>query len=337
MNPVSSITVRQFFLILLIAALFGVLFWNLRFFLPALLGAYTLYVLLRDLQFRLTERWKWPVRLSATVLVPLSFVAVLLPFNWVFSMLRERVIGVFQNSDQLLQNAGSVVETVENQYGVQLLTDENIKSLSDWAVVQMQSIIGATVNGIGLALAMFFLLWFMLTEGKKMEQSFFNWLPLRRDNVEYLRRHLNDMVWSNALGIPLMGVVQGFAALLMYWLLGVEDPWMWFVVTFISGMMPVIGVALAYIPLTLILLSKGQEWQAVAIFLYGFIVVGSVDNIARMWVLKKIGHTHPLITLFGVIAGLKMFGFIGFVFGPIMIAMLVLLLKIYHKEFHQQV
>ncbi len=337
MNPVSSITVRQFFLILLIAALFGVLFWNLRFFLPALLGAYTLYVLLRDLQFRLTERWKWPVRLSATVLVLLSFVAVLLPFNWVFSMLRERVIGVFQNSDQLLQNAGSVVETVENQYGVQLLTDENIKSLSDWAVVQMQSIIGATVNGIGLALAMFFLLWFMLTEGKKMEQSFFNWLPLRRDNVEYLRRHLNDMVWSNALGIPLMGVVQGFAALLMYWLLGVEDPWMWFVVTFISGMMPVIGVALAYIPLTLILLSKGQEWQAVAIFLYGFIVVGSVDNIARMWVLKKIGHTHPLITLFGVIAGLKMFGFIGFVFGPIMIAMLVLLLKIYHKEFHQQV
>ncbi|HNM25317.1 MAG TPA: AI-2E family transporter, partial [Saprospiraceae bacterium] len=91
------------------------------------------------------------------------------------------------------------------------------------------------------------------------------------------------------------------------------------------------------IPLTLILLSKGQEWQALAIFLYGFIVVGSVDNIARMWVLKKIGHTHPLITLFGVIAGLKMFGFIGFVFGPIMIAMLILLLRIYHKEFHQPV
>ena len=254
MNPVSNITVRQFFLILLIAALFGVLFWNLRFFLPALLGAYTLYVLLRDLQFRLTERWKWPVRLSATLLVLLSFVAVLLPFNWVFSMLRDRVIGLFQNSDQLLQNAESVVETVENQYGIQLLTDENIKNFSDWAVLQVQSVIGATVNGIGLVLAMFFLLWFMLSEGKKMEQSFFNWLPLRRDNVEYLRKHLNDMVWSNALGIPLMGVVQGFAALLMYWLLGVEDPWMWFVVTFISGMMPVIGVALAYIPLTLILL-----------------------------------------------------------------------------------
>lgn len=335
MNPVSNITVRQFFLILLISALFGVLFWNLRFFLPALLGAYTLYVLLRGLQFRLTERWKWPVRLSATVLVILSLIAVLLPFNWAFSMLSDRVIGLFQNSDQLLQNAESVITSVENQYNIHLLTDENIKNFSDWAVREMQSVIGATVNGIGLVLAMFFLLWFMLAEGKKMEHSFFNWLPLRRDNVEYLRRHLNDMVWSNALGIPLMGIVQGFAALLMYWLLGVEDPWLWFVVTFIAGMMPVIGVALAYVPLTLILLSKGLEWQALAILLYGFFVVGSVDNIARMWVLKKIGHTHPLITLFGVIAGLKMFGFIGFVFGPIMIAMLIVLLRIYHKEFHQ--
>jgi predicted PurR-regulated permease PerM len=52
-----------------------------------------------------------------------------------------------------------------------------------------------------------------------------------------------------------------------------------------------------------------------------------------MWLLNKIGHTHPLITLFGVIIGLQLFGFIGFIFGPIMIAMFLLLVKIYMKEF----
>lgn len=334
MNPVSGVTVRQMFLILLIAAIFGVLFWNLRFFLPAVLGAYTFYVLLRGLQFHLTERWKWPMRLAASVLVLLSFIAVLLPLNWLFGMLRNRVISLFQNSDQLLQNAGQVIHKVEIQYGITLLTPENTKNLSDWSVQQVQSLIGATVNGIGLVLAMYLILWFMLTEGKKMEQAFFKWMPLRGENVEYLRKHLNDMVWSNALGIPLMGIVQGFAALLMYWLLGVDDPWLWFAVTFVSGMLPVVGVALAYVPLTLILLANGQEWQALVIFLYSFLVVGSVDNIARMWLLKKIGQTHPLITLFGVIAGLKMFGFIGFVFGPIMISLFILLLRIYQKEFH---
>jgi predicted PurR-regulated permease PerM len=145
------------------------------------------------------------------------------------------------------------------------------------------------------------------------------------------------MVWSNALGIPLMGVVQGLAGLLAYWLVGVDDPWLWFAITFVSGMLPVIGVALAYVPLSLILLANGLQWEALFIFLYGFIVVGSVDNLARMWLLQKIGHVHPVITLFGVIVGLKLFGFIGFIFGPILISMFILLLRIYHKEFDQPV
>lgn len=337
MSPIPGTSIRQLLLILLIAVIGGVLFWNLRFFVPAVLGAYALYVLLRGSLFYLTERRKWPVKAAAAALLLLSFVAILLPINWMFALLQVRVISLFQNSDNLLQNAERVIHGLENQYGITLLTPGNIKSMTDWAVREVQYVVGATVNGLGLMLAMYVILWFMLTEGKKMERSFFDWLPLRHENVQYVRKHLNDMVWSNALGIPLMGVVQGFAALLVYWLAGVEDPWLWFAITFFSGMLPVVGVALAYIPLSLILLANGMEWKALLIFLYGFIVVGSVDNIARMWLLKKIGHTHPLITLFGVIAGLKLFGFIGFVFGPILIAMFVMLLKIYHKEFDRPV
>ncbi len=335
MSQISAISVRQLLLMLLIAAICGVLFWNLYFFVPALLGAYTLYVLLRGPLFFLTERYKWPTKAAAALLILLSFVAVLLPFNWVFGMLQGRIASLFQNSDSLLQNAEQVIKTLENQYNISLLTPENMKSLSNWVVRQVQGMVGATVNGLGLLIALYFILWFMLTEGKKMEQSFFEWMPLRHANVAYVKKHLNDMVWGNALGIPLMGVVQGFAALLVYWLAGVQDPWLWFAVTFVAGMIPVAGAALAYVPLTLILLTQGEEWKALLIFLYGFVVVGSVDNIARMWLMKKISHTHPLITLFGVVAGLQLFGFIGFVFGPILISLFILLLRIYHKEFGQ--
>ncbi len=333
MNHLPGPYIRQILLILLIAALGGTIFWNLRFFVPALLGAYALYVLLRDVLHYLTGRHHWPAKPTAALLLLLSFIAVLLPLNWLFALLQVRVISLFQNSDQLLQNAEQVIRKVEVQYNLALLTTENIRNLTAWAVHQVQAVIGATVNGVALMLVMYIVLWFMLTEGKKMENAFFEALPMRHENVPFLRKHLNDMVWSNALGIPLMGVVQGFAALLVYWLAGVEDLWLWFAITFFSGMMPVIGVALAYVPLSLILLANGLEWKALLIFLYGFIVVGSVDNIARMWLLKKIGHTHPLITLFGVIAGLKLFGFVGFIFGPILIAMFILLVKIYHKEF----
>lgn len=334
MNKIPGIQIRQVLLLLLIAAIFGVLFWNLRFFIPALLGAYTLYVLLQSpLQFLVTK-WKWRKKVAVAALLLVSFIAVLAPASWIFGLLEQRLLSLLTNSDNLLQNAGNFIRKLEERFGIALLTPDNIQGLTDWGVHEAQNIVSATVSGLGILLAAYFILWFMLTEREKMEHWFFSFLPLKSENVEYVRKQLNDMVWSNALGIPLMGVVQGFVALLVYWLAGVEDPWLWFAVTFVSGMLPVIGVALAYVPLSLILLSNGMEWKALLIFLYGFIVVGSVDNLARMWLLKKIGHVHPLITLFGVIVGLKLFGFIGFIFGPILIAMLVLLIKTYHKEFN---
>jgi len=334
MNKIPGIQIRQLLLLLLITAIFGVLFWNLKFFIPALLGAYTLYVLLRDPLFFLTNKWKWRKKAAIAALLFISFLIVLAPTWWIFGMLETRILSLLTNSEQILQNAGELIRKLETRFNIELLTSDNIQGLAGWSMREAQSIVNATVNGLGLLLAAYFILWFMLTENEQMERSFFDWLPLREENVQYVRRQLNDMVWSNALGIPLMGVVQGFVALIVYWLAGVKDPWLWFAVTFVSGMLPVIGVALAYVPLSLILLANGEEWKALLIFLYGFIVVGSVDNLARMWLLKKIGHVHPLITLFGVIVGLKLFGFIGFIFGPILIAMFILLLKIYHKEFN---
>jgi len=333
MKQIPGSIVRQTLLLLLIAFIFGVLFWNLQFFLPALLGAYTLYILLRGPLFLLTERWKWNKKAAIAVLMVLSFIVLLLPMFWLFGMLEEHIADLLNNSDKLLANAERIVQNLEKKYGVELLTSDNTKSLTDLGARGAQGFLNATLNSLGIAIATYFILFFMLAEGKKMEQAFLDSLPLREENVKYVQKHLHDMVWSNALGIPLMGMVQGFTGLLIYWLAGIDNPWLWFAITFVSGMMPVFGVALAYIPLSLILLANGEDGKALLIFLYGFIVLGSVDNIARMWVLKKIGHTHPLITLFGVIVGIKLFGFIGFVFGPILISMFILLVRIYHKEF----
>jgi predicted PurR-regulated permease PerM len=130
-----------------------------------------------------------------------------------------------------------------------------------------------------------------------------------------------------------MGIVQGIFGFVAYWAVGIEEPGLWFVITMLAGMLPIFGVALAYIPLALLEMANGHSGVALFIFLYGMIVLGSVDNIARMWVLKKIGNAHPLVTLFGVVAGLQLFGFIGFVFGPIMVAMVILLVDLYGKEF----
>jgi len=90
---------------------------------------------------------------------------------------------------------------------------------------------------------------------------------------------------------------------------------------------------LAYVPIAIIFFSNGQNWQGVAMLIFGFGVIGTVDNVFRFTLQRKIGNVHPLVTVFGVIIGLKLFGFIGLIFGPLLISLFMLLLKIYSNEF----
>lgn len=325
--------IRQILLLLLISALFVLIFWNLYSFISALLGAYTLYLLLQKPMTYLIERHKWPIKWAAALLLVVSFLGLLLPMTMLLQMLRIELMSGIENADQIAQNFQNIVQQMEAKIGFQVITSERLKSISAWLIQEGSFILNATLSGLLMLLITYFILWFMLTETKKMEHSFFNWMPLKDENIKYFKEELNKLVYSNALGIPLMGIVQGTAGLIGYTLAGVEDIWFWVFLTFIAGMIPFLGVMLAFIPLAVVLFSKGMVNQAIFIFVYGMVVIGSVDNLARMWFLKKIGHTHPLITLFGVIMGLKLFGFVGFIFGPITIAMFFLMTKIYIKEF----
>ncbi len=324
---------RQFFLLLLISVLFVLLFWNLKSFLPAFLGAYTLYVLLRKPLFYLVHRRNLNPRISAALLVLGAMVVVVLPLNGLFQIISTRILNPLQQSSDWSTTIGLMIDRVESQLGWNVFSPDMLSNISNWAVLEISVLVSATLQGLVTMLIMYFILWFMLAEGEKMESVFFRWLPLKPSNVEYVKKHTIDLVYSNALGIPLMGLVQGLAGLLIYWILGIDDIWLWFVATFIAGMIPIMGVALVYVPLSLILFAKGASTQGIFMLLYGMIVMGSVDNLARMWFLNKFGHIHPLKTLFGVILGLKLFGFVGFIFGPILIALFLMLLKLYHSEF----
>jgi len=336
MNRIPGLLVRQVLLLLLIFALGWVLFFTLHAYLPALLGAYTLYVLLRPAMHHLSVEKKWNNVLVALLLILIAVVAIWVPVYFLVQLVQGRVIAALQHSPDIFGNIEELVTRLEKEYQVKLLTADNLKDVANWTGTQLRALISATLDGLVTTLLAGFILFFMLVNGPQMEAFFFNWLPFRHANVADFKHQLNTLVFTNAVGIPLMGIMQGLSGLPAYWLFGVPDVWLWFVITCISGMLPIVGVALAYIPMTILMVANGMPWQGLALFLYGFIVIGSVDNVGRMWLQKKLGDTHPLITLFGVIAGLQLFGFIGFIFGPILIALFLLVIRIYIREFGRE-
>ena len=333
MNYISNNIIRQVLLLVFIVLLGLILFFQLDTFLPAFLGAYTLYVMMRKYMFLLQARYKWKSWICAALLMLLSFLIIMLPILVLINMLSSKVGFAIQHSSEVLQVIQRFIEKYEKAYRIEIITDANIQKVTNWGAQTLPQILGATLSTVVTIIVMYFILYFMLTEGRKMESGFYEWVPIKDENIIILRKDLNKMVLSNAIGIPLIALAQGIVGFIGYLIIGVPEPVFWFVVTCITGMLPVLGAALAYIPLGLLLFASNEPVKGIAVLAFGLAIIGSVDNIFRFWLQKKLGDVHPLITVFGVIIGVNLFGFIGLIFRPILISLFLLLLKVYSKEF----
>jgi predicted PurR-regulated permease PerM len=333
MNYIPNNTIRQVLLLFVIILLGLILFLQLQSFIPALLGSYTMYVLLKKWMFILTGKYKWKKSLAAALLMLLSFIVILLPIVVLINMMSSKINFAIQHASEVLSTIEKFIHTYELRYNIEITSTENIDKLTSLGTQTLPRILGATFNSITTIAIMYFILYFMLAEGRKMEAALHEWIPLKDENTLLLRRETNSLVYSNAVGIPLIAVLQGLLGLIGYLILGVNEPLFWFMVTCLASMIPVVGAALAYVPVAILFFANGMNIKGIIMLAYGFGVISTVDSIFRFWLQKKIGDVHPLITGFGVIIGLNLFGFIGLIFGPILISLFLLLIKIYANEF----
>lgn len=332
-NVFDQNRVRQVFFIILIILLGLLLFLELYTFLPALLGAITIYILLHKWMFYLTEKKKWRKGWTAILLMFFSFIVILVPVGLLVNMLSSKISFAVQHSDELMLALKKLVGTIETRFDIKLASEENINKLGGAIAKSLPGILGATFNTLTTIFFMYFILYFMLMNGRYMEDAMYEHVPLHDSNVNRLGKEIHMMVASNAIGIPLIAFAQGLVGLVGYLIIGVDEPFFWFGVTCIAGMIPVVGAALAYIPLAIILFANDQTGKGIAMLIFGFGIIGTLDNVLRFTLLKKLGNVHPLTTVFGVIIGLNVFGFIGLIFGPLLISLFMLLLKIYSSEF----
>ena len=332
MTQIPNNAIRQVLLLSFLLILGWILFTQLRTFLPAFLGSYTLYVMMRKYMFMLEGKYKWRKTWAAILLMFLSFLIILLPIYILINMMSSKIGFAIQHFGEVLLKIKEFIQQYEQKYQLNLLTETNIEKLTNWGAQTLPQVLGATLSTLVAIIVMYFILYFMLTEGRKMESRFYEWAPLKDENLLLLRKDLNKMVLSNAIGIPLIAIMQGVVGLIGYIAIGVPEPFFWFVITAFTALLPVVGAALAYIPLALVLFANGETVRGFVVLGFGLAVIGSVDNIFRFWLARRLGDVHPMITVFGVIIGVNMFGFIGIIFGPILISLFFIMIRIYANE-----
>ncbi len=324
---------RQVIVLAIIILIAYLLIKQLFVFLPGILGALTLYILCRSYYFNLIFGKKWRKGWTALLFILFYIAIISLPIYLSVTLVSPKINELLQNQDKVIASVQSVADAIVAKTDMEVLSPENIKAAAQKITSIVPMLLSSTATLLANLLIMFFLLYFMLIGGRDMEKTLGKIIPLKPSNIDILAKETKMMIKANALGIPLICIVQGLFAALGYYIFGITDWALWGFLTGIFAFFPLVGTMIIWVPLCIYVFAQNHALAALGLTLYSLIVTGNVDYIARISFMKKIGDVHPLITVFGVIVGLNLFGFVGLIFGPLLISYFLILVKIYVNEF----
>lgn len=302
-------------------------------FFGGLLGAATIYVLLRRQMMYLAERRKWRRSLAATVLVVEAVLCFLVPISLIVWLLVVKVQDITLDPQKLVAHIKHLADLIYARTGYDLWQENNLSSLLSYLPKLGQWVVKNIMSFGVNVIALLFVLYFMLIGGCRMEQYIREILPFSHTVTRNVMREVRMIVRSNAIGIPLLAVAQGIVAYLGYVVFKVPEPLLWGVVTCFATIIPIVGTALVWVPIAFFMALGGRWGGAIGLVLFGMLVITQVDNVVRFVLQKKLADTHPLVTIFGVIIGLSLFGFMGVIFGPLLLEMFIFCVNLFKKRY----
>ena len=324
---------RQAGMISLLLVLVILVIKELYIFLPGLLGAITAYIISRNSYFQLIYHRKWRKGWTAGLYLLFFFIipAVIIYFG--FSMLGRQLHPVLSDPSAFFAKMNEAIAGMQRKTGLHVVSDDILSDIQRKIANLLPSLLNDTVLLITNFSILLFMLYYMLVHCKEMESYLGRLLPLKKDNIHLLASETKQIVRASALGIPLISLIQGVTATIGYSIFNVQDYLLWGFLTGVFAFFPVIGTMVVWIPVVIALYAGGDTWNATGLLIYSVIVTGNVDYLSRITILKKMGHIHPVVTVLGVMAGLGLFGFIGLIFGPLLVSYIILIFRIYRNEF----
>ena len=323
----------RYSLFVLILGLGITIFIELTPFLGGLLGAATIYVLLRRQMRILVERRRWRRSLAASLLLGEAVLCFLVPFSLIAWLMVDRIMAVSLETRELIVKAKHLSEVIHAHTGYDLWKEIDLSQLLGRLSSLGQTVLKGIASLIVNLITLLFVLYFMLIGGTSMEDYFRDILPFKRTMARSVTREILTIVRSNAIVIPLLAVVQGAVAYLGYLAFDISMPLFWGMLTCFATVLPVVGTAIVWLPLAAYMMLDGRWGIGIGLILFGTLVITQVDNVMRFVLQKKMADTHPLVTIFGVVIGLPLFGFMGVIFGPLLLAMFVFFVDVFKCKY----
>ena len=313
-------TKEQYWKYSLIAIIIGlgiILFRQIAPFMGGLLGALTIYILVRKQMMYLSDKRKMKRSIAATLITAEAILCFLVPLGLVVWLAVVNLQNINLDPQAIIAPFEEAANIIKAKTGYYILGKDTVAYVISILPRIGQAIMGGISSFAVNIFVLVFVLYFMLIGGKKMEQYVNDLLPFNDDNTQNVIHEINMIVRSNAIGIPLLAVIQGGVAMIGYWIFGAPNILFTGFLTCFASIIPMVGTALVWFPIAVYMALIGNWVQAIGLAIYGGAVISQLDNLIRFIIQKKMADIHPLITVFGVVIGLSLFGFMGVIFGPL--------------------
>lgn len=314
-------------------------------FLSVLLWASVLALLFRPLT-RLLER-KLPPSVAASFTLLLVLLAVIVPVGLLSLALSRELVNFAQAAPEkvrrLLDDSGlaTSLQTLATRFGLEvdlpaLLRREPLEEhLSEWGQRLARStfsVLGGFFGALVQLAFILFTLFFLLRDGPSLAKAVRGFIPLEDRDTDHLFSRMESVVRASVLGVLAIATVQGLLGGLAFAVLGLPSPLLWGTIMTILAILPLVGTGLVWGPAALLLAFEGRYLAAAALALFGLLVIGSVDNFLRPRLVGQRTQMHELVIFFSVLGGLRVFGMLGIVLGPVVVAGTLVLFEAFRSS-----
>ena len=316
----------------------------------AIILAFVFYPVYRWLNHRLRGRKS----LSALVMTAFVVFIIVFPTVYILSMLAHQAINAYAFFEAGLKTGRfqSILELKDhpiiqglwnqlNQYvdlselDLNSLLLENLRRVSTFAINRTSRII----RGFSFIMVNFCLviisLYYVFKDGDQLLRKIRDAIPLVPQDKDLLFARLEEMVYATMYGGILVALLQGFLGGFAFWFLGLSSPVFWGTIMAFLSFLPVVGPFLVWGPVVAYFFLQGSYLKGIILLAWGGAVVGLSDNFLRPIFISKRTKLHTMLMFFGMLGGLKSFGFLGLVVGPLIVTICITMLDIYSEKVAQ--
>lgn len=318
-------------------------------FLLTLAWAVILTILFHPLFTRLNKAFRHQRGAAAITMTIIVIVVIILPSGFILNVLARQVLDIYTYSEEFIRE-GKHVAFVEglkqvglfqrmwevldrnfdmSQVNLKTLLLDNLRRLSVYIAGQGSKFIKGLSTGIFKFFLMTVALFFLFRDGEQFMEKIKDLIPFSAKQREKILQRMVDMIHATIYGGIVVALVQGGLGGVGFWIVGLPAPLFWGAVMAFLSFIPIVGAFLVWVPAAIILFIQGSYVKAVFLFIWGAVVVSLSDNFLRPVLISGRTQVHTLLLFFGILGGLKVFGFLGFIAGPLVITICLAIIDIY--------